>query len=168
MPAMSTWFSTYGYGEVHPGLVVGAYPLDGADVDHLGRMRVERVLNLVEDSEYQPGDREAIEAAYASLGIDETRMNLVDFGHLPADRLEQAVSTLVGWLEDGRRVYVHCRAGWQRSAAVASGAVAIVRRISIEQALDTVRQQKPTADPLPHQRADLHAWWESRVAAADD
>lgn len=162
---MSTWFHTYGYGEVHPGLIVGAYPLDRGDVESLELMGIERVLNLVEDSEYQPGDREEIEAAYAAHGIDETRMNLVDFGHLPAERLERAVSTLVEWLEDGRRVYVHCRAGWQRSAAVASGAVAVLCDIPIEQALHAVRTQKPSADPLPHQRADLRAWWESRPAA---
>ena len=164
---MSTWFRSYGYGEVHPGLIVGAYPLDRGDVHELGLMHVERVLNLVEDSEYQPGDREELEEAYASRGIDETRMNLVDFGHLPADRLEDAVSTLVEWLDGGHRVYVHCRAGWQRSAAVASGAVAVIRGISIEEALRSVKEQKPSADPLPHQRADLQAWWEARAAAAE-
>lgn len=164
---MSTWFRSYGYGEVHPGLIVGAYPLDRGDVHQLGLMHVARVLNLVEDSEYQPGDREELEEAYASRGIDETRMNLVDFGHLPADRLEEAVSTLVEWLDGGHRVYVHCRAGWQRSAAVASGAVAVIRGISIEEALRSVKEQKPSADPLPHQRADLQAWWEARAAAAE-
>jgi atypical dual specificity phosphatase len=159
---MSTWFRSYGYGEVHPGLIVGAYPLDRGDVNQLRLMHVERVLNLVEDSEYQPGDREAIEEAYASYGIQESRQSLIDFGHLPSEQLEAAVATLVEWLEDGRRVYVHCRAGWQRSASVASGAVAVIRRISIEEALASVREQKPTADPLPHQRADLRDWWESR------
>ena len=112
-----------------------------------------------------PATAEQFEAAYVSCGIEETRLNLIDFGHLPAEQLEAAVSTLVEWLEDGRRVYVHCRAGWQRSAAVASGAVAVVRKISIEEALRSVREQKPTADPLPHQRADLHAWWEARSMA---
>jgi atypical dual specificity phosphatase len=164
---MSTWFRSYGYGEVHPGLIVGAYPLDRGDVHQLGLMHVERVLNLVEDSEYEPGDREEIEEAYAARGIDETRMNLVDFGHLPADRVEAAVSTLVGWLRDGHRVYVHCRAGWQRSAAVASGAVAVIRNISIDEALEAVQDQKPSADPLPHQRADLRTWWEQRSAGGE-
>jgi len=164
---MSTWFRTYGYGEVYPGLIVGAYPLDREDVERLGLLRIQRVLNLVEDSEYQPGDREVIQAAYATLGIEETRMNLVDFGHLPADRLERAVSTLVDWLEQHHRVYVHCRAGWQRSAAVASGAVAVLGGVGIERALEAVRERKPTADPLPHQRADLHSWWLSRGAKID-
>ena len=164
---MSTWFRSYGYGEVHPGLIVGAYPLDRGDVNQLRLMQVDRVLNLVEDSEYQPGDREEIEAAYASHGIQETRQSLIDFGHLPPDQLEAAVATLVDWLEDDRRVYVHCRAGWQRSAAVASGAVAVIRGISIEAALASVQDQKPSADPLPHQRADLHDWWEARAAAGE-
>jgi predicted protein tyrosine phosphatase len=164
---MSTWFRTYGYGEVHPGLIVGAYPLDRGDVNQLRLMQVDRVLNLVEESEYQPGDREAIEEAYASHGILETRQNLIDFGHLPTDQLDAAVSTLVDWLEDDRRVYVHCRAGWQRSAAVASGAVAVIRGISIEEALASVQGQKPSADPLPHQRADLRAWWEARSASGE-
>ena len=164
---MSTWFRSYGYGEVHPGLIVGAYPLDRGDVNQLRLMHVERVLNLVEDSEYQPGDREAIEEAYASHGILETRQNLIDFGHLPTDQLDAAVSTLVSWLRDDRRVYVHCRAGWQRSAAVASGAVAVIRGISIEEALRSVQDQKPSADPLPHQRADLQAWAQARSASGE-
>ena len=32
---------------------------------------------------------------------------------------------VVGWLKAGIPSYVHCRAGWQRSAAVAAGAVAV-------------------------------------------
>jgi len=159
---MSAWFSSYGYGEVLPDLVVGAYPLDAGDVHALARLGIDRVLNLVEDSEYQPGDREEIEAAYASAGIPETRMDLVDFGRLPADRIEAAVATLVAWLADGQRVYVHCRAGWQRSAGIAAGTVALVEGIEIEEALAEVQRRKPTADPLPHQRADLAAWWAQR------
>jgi predicted protein tyrosine phosphatase len=67
---------------------------------------------------------------------------------------------VVEWLDDGHRVYVHCRAGWQRSAAVAAGVVAIRERVGIEAALDRVQERKPTARPLPHQREDLVWWWE--------
>jgi atypical dual specificity phosphatase len=159
---MSAWFSSYGFGEVYPDLVVGAYPLDAVDVAALVQLGIDRVLNLVEDSEYQPGDRAPIEAAYAAAGIAETRMGLVDFGRLPPERIEAAVSTLAGWLADGQRVYVHCRAGWQRSAGVAAGTVAVLRQLDIEDALAEVQRRKPTADPLPHQRADLAAWWSQR------
>jgi protein-tyrosine phosphatase len=159
---MSTWFINYGYEQVYPDLFVGAYPLDRTDVALLADLGVDRVLNLVEDGEYPPEARAEIESAYDRAGIREQRMNLVDFGRLPADRIEEAVGILLNWLEQDQRVYVHCRAGWQRSAAVASGAVAIRERISIADALALVQARKPTANPLPHQRADLAVWWADR------
>jgi atypical dual specificity phosphatase len=157
--AMSTWFTTHGYAEVYPDLFIGAYPRDVADVEELHHLDIDEVLNLVQDSEYAPGERESLESAYASFGIEETRLTLVDFGHLPADRVEEAVGIVVGWLEDDLRVYLHCRAGWQRSAAIAAGAVAVFEGIHVRDALRYVQTRKPSADPLPHQRADLAAWW---------
>ena len=159
---MSNWFTTYGFAEVHRELLVGAYPLDADDVETLHLMSVVHVLNLVEESEYPPGYRPEIEAALRAAGIAETRLSLIDFGQLPADRLEEAVATLVGWLERGERSYVHCRAGRQRSAAVAAGAVAVLEGIPIEDALRSVQERKPSANPLPHQRADLADWWAAR------
>lgn len=159
---MSIWFQTYGFAPVHDHLLVGAYPLDADDVGALADQSVVRVLNLVEDSEYDRGRRFLVEAALRSHGIDEHRMRLTDFGRLPADRLEIAVDEVVGWMREGVTSYVHCRAGWQRSAAVAAGAVAVHDGIDIEAALDYVQRRKPSADPLPHQRRDLHVWWEAR------
>ncbi len=159
---ISDWFATYGLAEVHDDLLIGAYPLDVDDVRMLESMSVARVLNLVEDQEYPPGRRFVIEAAYRQAGIEEHRMTLTDFGGLPADRLEAAVSEVVGWLREGVVSYVHCRAGWQRCAAVAAGAVAVYDGLAIEEALTVVGRRKPSADPLPHQRDDLRAWWMER------
>jgi protein-tyrosine phosphatase len=128
----------------------------------LATMRVEEILNLVEDQEYAPGRRLLVESALRDAGIQEERMSLTDFGRLPADRLELAVQTVVGWLRHGRLCYVHCRAGWQRSAAVAAGAIAIYGGLRLEDALAQVRQRKPSAEPLPHQREDLLTWWAGR------
>ena len=161
---MSNWFTRYGFAEVYPDLLIGAYPLDRDDVDTLARMMVQRVLNLVEDSEYRPGQRDVIEAALAERGIAETRLRLVDFGHLPAQQLDATVDAVVEWIERRQRGYIHCRAGWQRSAAVAAGAIALVEGIDTEHALSSIRQRKPSANPLPHQRADLASWWQGRVA----
>jgi predicted protein tyrosine phosphatase len=165
---MSAWFVNYGYGEVHPDLVVGAYPLDAGDVRMLQAIGVDRVLNLVQDTEYEPGDRLEVEEALSWAEIEEARVNLVDFGGLPVEQIEQAVATVAGWLGDGHRVYVHCRAGWQRSAAVAAGAIAVLEQIPISEALETVKARKPTADPLPHQRTDLESWWVGREPQSAD
>ncbi len=86
----------------------------------------------------------------------------VDHGELPPDELEEAVQTVVGWLDAGERSYIHCRAGWQRSAAVAAGVIAVHDGLGIEQALDAVRLRKPSAVPLDHQRADLIRWFGQR------
>jgi protein-tyrosine phosphatase len=153
---------TYGFAEVHDGLLIGAYPLDAQDVRMLATMRIEQILNLVEDQEYAPGLRPAVEEALRQAGIDEERMNLTDFGRLPADQLETAVQKVVAWLRQGQLCYVHCRAGWQRSAAVAAGAIAIYAGLGIDESLAYVKQRKPSAEPLPHQRDDLHRWWAER------
>jgi predicted protein tyrosine phosphatase len=159
---VSEWFLSYGFADVHDELLVGAYPLDVSDVQLLERLGVRRILNLVEDGEYAPGQREQVVNALQEAGIDETRMNLEDYGGLPPAALEAAVQQIVSWLRAGERTYVHCRAGWQRSAAVAAGVVAILDGVDVETALRRVRERKPSAQPLPHQREDLLRWWNSR------
>jgi protein-tyrosine phosphatase len=164
MCSVSDWFRTYGFADVLDDLFIGAYPLDADDVRMLSGCGIQRVLNLVEDEEYRGGVRDEVVSALQAAGIEEHRLSLTDFGHLPAAELEAAVDEVVGWLNEGVRSYVHCRAGWQRSAAVAAGVVAVLGDIDIDQALDFVRVRKPSADPLPHQREDLRRWWDDRQA----
>ncbi|MDQ2896204.1 MAG: dual specificity protein phosphatase family protein [Actinomycetota bacterium] len=159
---MSEWFLTYGFADVHDDLIIGAYPLDARDVGAVARLRITRLLNLVQDSEYRPGQRAEVEIALASAGIAELRLPLIDYGNLPIEQLQDAVDTVVAWLRAGERVYLHCRAGWQRSAAVAAGAVAVLDGIGIQAALDQIQRRKPSADPLAHQRRDLARWWDQR------
>jgi protein-tyrosine phosphatase len=163
---VSNWFRSYGFADVLDDLLIGAYPLDADDVKMLGWMGVNQILNLVEDEEYRRGEREAVQTALAAAGIAEARRSLTDYGGLPADELEGAVQDVNAWLDDGRRVYVHCRAGWQRSAAVAAGVVAVRKGIDLDPALRHVQARKPSADPLPHQREDLRRWWKARADGA--
>jgi len=159
---MSEWFEHFGYGEIADGLLIGAYPQDAEDVAALSGEGVTRVINLVQDVEYDGGAREACTAALAEAGIGEERLQLVDYGSLLPGQIELTVQTAMGWLDEGERVYVHCRAGWQRSATVAAGIVALREDVEPEQALDLVLERKPTAQPLPHQREDLFRWWAKR------
>ena len=162
---MSRWFRSYGFADVFDDLIVGAYPLDQDDVDTLARLGIAHVLNLTEDDEYPPGDRPEVVRALADAGIAESRLPLTDYGGLPARDLETAVRAVSTWLDQDERTYVHCRAGWQRSAAVAAGVVAARTGMDIDEALDAVRERKPSADPLPHQREDLRRWWDGRRGA---
>jgi protein-tyrosine phosphatase len=165
---MSNWFRTYGFANVLDDLLIGAYPLDADDVAMLHWVGVRGVVNLVEDTEYRPGERASVAAAIKSKGIEEHRIGLTDYGGLPPDELEAAVQDVNDLLDQGVRTYLHCRAGWQRSAAVAAGVVALRDGLDIDEALDFVRRRKPSADPLPHQREDLRRWWLGRREAARD
>jgi ADP-ribosyl-[dinitrogen reductase] hydrolase len=160
---MSDWFGRFGFAEVGDGLLVGAYPLDAEDVARIAGADVDVVYNLVEDAEYDPGERDVVAAALEASGVRERRLPLVDYAGLTETSLEQAVDDVLGDLEAGRRVYLHCRAGWQRSATVAAGVLALREDLAIEDALDVLRERKPTAEPLGHQRADLLAWWRARA-----
>jgi len=159
---MSDWFEHFGYGEVADGLLIGAYPQDAEDVAALSAEGVTRVFNLVQDAEYDEGARDSCTAALAEAGIEEERLELIDYGGLLPGQIELTVQTALGWLQDDERVYLHCRAGWQRSATIAAGIVALREELEPEQALELIREHKPTAQPLPHQREDLFRWWAMR------
>lgn len=163
--AVSNWFRSYGFADVFDELLIGAYPLDVDDVRVLKTLGVRRILNLVEDGEYRSGERAAVEQALEKAGIEEYRLRLTDYGGLPPEALDEAVREVGLWLDAGERCYVHCRAGWQRSAAVAAAIVATHERVDIEDALEYVQSRKRSADPLPHQREDLRRWWAARTQA---
>ena len=55
-------------------------------------------------------------------------------------------------MDDSVRSYVHCRAGWQRSASVAAGAIAVFQRRRHRRRRLLGSLHKSTANPLPHQR----------------
>lgn len=164
---MSDWFDTYGFAEVDERLLTGAIPLDAGDVARLKEAGVTRVLNLCEDEEYEEGERIAVDDAYAELGILEHRLHLVDFGEILPGALEQGVRTVVPWLRGGQTVYVHCRAGWQRSATMAAGSMAVLHSIEPDDALGRIKRRKPSAQPLHHQLEGLWRWWRARQARAD-
>jgi protein-tyrosine phosphatase len=159
---MSDWFEHFGFAEVADDLLIGAYPQDAGDVAALREAGVTRVLNLVQDSEYDPGGRDACVLALAGAGIGEERMEVVDYGNLPREHIERATRRALAWLDEGERVYIHCRAGMQRSATVAAAVVMLRDGLAMADALASIRARKPSAQPLPHQRQDLARWWDLR------
>ncbi len=159
---MSGWFEHFGFADVGDDLVMGAYPQDADDVAQLVEAGVSRVFNLVQDVEYDPGARELCVVALHEAGIEESRLELVDFGSLKPGQIELAAQTVIAWLDEGERVYVHCRAGWQRSATVVAAVLTLREKLAPWKALETMRDRKPTANPLSHQREDLFDWWDLR------
>lgn len=166
---VSEWFRSYGFADVDERLIIGALPLDEADVRMLAGLGVTRVLNLVEDREYRGYRRNAraqVQAALTRAGIAEQRLATEDFGSISPELLDRCAALVNRWLDQREVVYVHCRAGRQRSATVAAAALALRERSDPDSALEAIQARKPSATPLPHQLADLHAWWTARGGAA--
>jgi protein-tyrosine phosphatase len=165
---VSEWFEKFGLAAVDGSgrLFTGAFPTDADDVAVLSGLDIDAVVNLCQDSEYPEGAREQVEAAFRTAGIEERRLGMVDFAGFGPAQLEAAVSEVLRQLERGRRVYLHCRAGQQRSTAVAAGALALRDGVSLDQALTEIRDRKPRARPLEHQLEDLRAWYDARASRA--
>jgi atypical dual specificity phosphatase len=164
---MSRWFEDFGFAQVGSDLFMGAYPQDAGDVAALEQAGVTAVFNLVQDVEYElAGGREACAAALERAGIREERVELVDYGNLLPGHIERAVATMLAWLDAGEVVYVHCRAGMQRSAVIATAVVALSEQLEPLDALAAVRRRNPQANPLAHQRQDLLRWWDGRAGPA--
>jgi atypical dual specificity phosphatase len=164
---VSDWFVKFGLAAVDPDrrLFIGAIPTDHGDVDALSERGVEVVVNLCEDSEYPAGARIDVEAALARAGIGERRLPFTDHGSLGLPQLDAAIGEVMQQLDTGRRVYLHCRAGRQRSTAVATGALAVREGVSLKDALTVIQERKPDALPLEHQWLDLEDWYRQRAAA---
>jgi atypical dual specificity phosphatase len=161
---VSDWFERFGWAEVADGLITGAYPLDAGDVAELSEAGVTAIFNLCEDSEYELGERDEVSEALAAADIVEARLPCQDYGHLLPGALEESTREVLAWLADGHRVYLHCRAGWQRSATVATAVVALRDQLEPDEALARIRKRKPSAEPLAHQLEDLWRWWRARAA----
>lgn len=160
---MSAWFEQYGCDVVEDGLVVGAVPRDADDVAALVGLGVTRVVCLVADPEYGEGERAAVAVAYAAAGIAESRVPSEDFGGLSPATLERSSGLVVAAREGGATVYLHCRAGWQRSAVTAAAALSRRTGEAPARTLERVRARRPDACPLPHQVEDLERWWGGRT-----
>jgi protein-tyrosine phosphatase len=164
---VSDWFEHFGFAEIGDDLLMGAYPQDADDVAALRDAGVTAVFNLVQDAEYeQEGGRDACVTALEQAGIAEERVELIDYGNLLPGQIELAARTVLAWLEGGERVYVHCRAGMQRSAVVSAAIVALHEELDPRDALRRVRERNPRANPLAHQRKDLLRWWDQRQRRA--
>ncbi len=83
---------------------------------------------------------------------------------MPPELLEQATAQVNRWIDEGEIVYLHCRAGWQRSAAVAAGAIAIRDGVDLDEALRRIQEQRspPTRSPTS---AKTGPWFDARVSS---
>ena len=135
------------WDQVDELLILGALPF-ASDVPALARAGVKAVLNLC--AEYA-GPVEA----YAGAGIVQRRILWEDFTTPTVEQLEEAVAFVTEQTRRGARVYVHCKAGRGRAAAVALCWLVAARGKSAQEAEAWLRERRPHVVSGLHRRAPV-------------
>ena len=139
--------------EIHPGLLVGEYPLPD-DVAWLRDAHaVSAVVSLQEDADLAAKgvSLAQLERAYAAHGIAFHRIPVIDGdpAHL-ALRLADIVPLLARLRAAGACVYLHCNAGFNRAPTAAIAYLHAHEGLSLEAARDLVKQRRHC---VPYMRA---------------
>jgi atypical dual specificity phosphatase len=145
------------YTRLHDSLLAGRMPVSERDIETLRAEGVTIVLNLCEDREYWDGERDAVSAACARAGIAELRIPVIDGATVPAQALDEAVAAA----SDGV-VYVHCRGGRERSAAVTIAVLAAASGSTVDEAHELAVSLRPGFRPLPWQVEGVRTWLHER------
>lgn len=127
---------------VDDDVLLGAIPFE-REIDQLQRLGIGAVVNMC--AEYK-GRLKALEAA----DIKQLWLPTPDFTPPAADDLRRGVEFIQASLADGRKVYVHCKAGRGRSATVVLCYLVVVRGMTPEQA----QQHLLTIRPHVNRRID--------------
>lgn len=134
------------YDQILPNLYVGTYPETSEDIQGLkDRCGITAVLNLQTDEDFRLRgiDWPKMEKSYIELGIEVTRVPMLDFDREDQrEHLSEAVQVVAGWLASGRVVYLHCNAGTGRSPLVAMAYLHWYRKMSFEEAIRHVRERR--------------------------
>ncbi len=145
---------TLSYGVISEPLLVGSYPQTPEDVLHLISLGVRGVLNLQSDEDLS--DRgvswDLFWRFYTSKGVQAVRHPIPDFS--PGE-LSKHLATAVDALDrvvgpaPGRKTYLHCTAGVNRSPTVAIAWLMRRHGLSRLDAQAQVLAARPVARPYP-------------------
>jgi atypical dual specificity phosphatase len=157
---MSQWFQEFGFDRISNSLPLwlGSCPADLEDITSLEAEEINAVVSLCQPCEYQDNQLEEVTARYRELGWQTFSLQVEDFSSFSAEQIDTVVSAVRDLLKDNKRVYLHCRAGWQRSASIACLVLALENNIGLDEALWQIQMARPEAQPMHHQWQDISCW----------
>jgi ADP-ribosyl-[dinitrogen reductase] hydrolase len=148
------------YDEIAPNVYAGRAPTFRRDVWRLRAQGVTHLLDLREPHEWSGSGRVGNSAIHEieRLGVARLSVPVADMGASRLDDLDRAVAFMAAALHVGGTVYIHCRAGMERTAAVAAAWFAEREACTIYEAVDRLRQRRPIFAPLHGQVRAAEAW----------
>jgi len=145
---------------IGPGVFAGPAPLFRRDIWQLRALEVTHILDLRGDDEWGGTSGRGVAAVeeVGRFGLNRLSVAMPDMSVPRARDLDHAAGYIEAALHLGGTVYVHCRAGQQRTAAVMVGWAARARGCSGAEALAELRKRRSLFAPLPDQLAAVDAW----------
>ena len=145
-------------------IAAGRNPLSVRDVADLRAAGITHVLDLREEAEWAAPrfGHEAIEAM-AKMGINRMHIPIVDMGApqpLDFDRANAWIDKALA--QSNAKVYLHCRAGMERTAAIALAFWIAREGISYDAAFRNLKGKRPIFKPLPGQERAVKEWMAAR------
>jgi ADP-ribosylglycohydrolase/rhodanese-related sulfurtransferase len=146
--------------EIAPGVHAGRAPIFRRDVWRLRALGVTHILDLREQHEWDGPGRHGSSAIAEidDLGLARLEVAIRDMGTPGSRDLDRAVSFIDAALHLGGTVYLHCRAGVQRTAAVAAAWYARRESCPVDEAIERLRERRPDFEPMAFQVAAARAW----------
>jgi ADP-ribosyl-[dinitrogen reductase] hydrolase len=154
------------YDQLHDQMFAGRNPLTARDVGVLRSLGVTHIVDLREPREWSTPKfgADALEAI-DSCGINRVNLVVHDMGAPD----HQTINTACDWIEralrdDNAKVYIHWRAGMERTAAILIAHHVRKHGGSYEEALETLRGARSILNPLPNQESSVRNWMKTREA----
>lgn len=124
--------------EVAEGLFVGTLA-DAGDATELRKRDIAEIVSLTHEA---PPDGFPAAATVRRVPMTDGPQN-------EQSAFETAAEAVRSRLDAGVPVLVHCRSGASRSPAVAATALALERRVDLENAFQQVAERRDAVDPHP-------------------
>lgn len=143
------------------GVYSGRNPLTAEDVEKLRSLGITHILDLRQQFEWSaPGWRgtEAVRAI-ETAGIERLHLPVADGSPPALEQLDRAHAFLSeAQRQPEAQVFVHCRAGQERTGAVLAAHLARRNSWSYERALAALQAVNPMIRPLRGQEAAVRRW----------
>lgn len=147
------------YSQLDERIYAGRAPVRIADVKQLMKLGVTHILDLREDHEWRDGYIGQSAVTYAENRLKRLNIAIPDMQAPYMDEFDKAVEFLDQTLRHPEhKVYVHCRAGRERTAAILMAYYCFVTKKTPREALNHLQLLRPSFRPLPHQLNALRRW----------
>lgn len=157
-------------------IVLGAIPLGPEHAERLVEQEeISAVLTMLEDFEVAKGLVEPISAQqWADKKIDHLQIQAKDFIGVPVDQIQEGVAFLEKHINQGKKVYVHCKAGRGRSATIVVAYLLKKKyagtntefKDAYKDIHDFVKRKRPQINLNPNQQQSIERYYELHVKAA--